>query len=186
MNDQTLLKTFLNTQKNIQDEFLAQLKKYKAPLDTTELEEIVKDYTAAVDSASNLKLNIDTSELELTISQAVNNATNAVNLSKLTELVESQVIALNRNSLFLSSIKGSRLNLLVLFFTLFFGVVIGWGINWYFQIPEQLSGNYRLKFQVNNAKDYLKYLNSSCSTKQSYAKWSNISIDCNTQSLSLE
>ncbi len=186
MDDQTLIKAFLKKQKEIQDEFLAKLNQYRAPVDTAELKRLVEDYKTVVYGAANIKPKLDTSTIDQTIKQAVSNAISTVSLSSLTDEVKTQARAIERNNSLLSNGTGWQLKFWIILLTLVFGFMAGWGVNWYFKIPAQLTDNYKLQYHANRATGYLKYINSSCKTKQAYAKWSNQSIDCDTQSWSLD
>ncbi len=140
MDDQTLIKAFLKKQKEIQDEFLARLNQYKAPVDTTELKKLVEDYKTAVYSAANIKPRLDTSTIDQTINQAVASALAGTNLSNLTERLTSQIRAIEYNSGLLAKGIGWKLKWLTTLLALIFGFMAGWGINWYFEIPKQLAG----------------------------------------------
>jgi len=140
MDDQTLIKAFLKKQKEIQDDFITRLEAYKAPVDTVELKRLVEDYKTAVYGAANIKPKLDTSTIDLTIKQAVSNAVDNVGLVKLTEEVKTQARAIECNNSLLSNGTGLRLKYWVLSLTLAFGVMIGWSINWYFEIPDKIAG----------------------------------------------
>ena len=140
MDDQTLIKAFLKKQKDIQDDFLAKLNQYKAPVDTTELKKLVEDYKTAVYSAANIKPKLDTATIDQTIQQAVNNALDSVKLSNLTERLKSQTMAIEHNSGLLAKGIGWKLKWSTLLLTLVFAFMAGWGINWYFEIPAKIAG----------------------------------------------
>ena len=186
MDDQTLIKAFLKKQKEIQDDFLAKLNQYKAPVDTAELKRLVDEYKTAVCGAASIKPKLDTSTIDKTIKQAVTSAISTVSLSSLTDEVKTQSSAIERNNILLSNGTGWQLKFWVILLTLAFGFMAGWGVNWYFKIPEQLTDNYKLQYQANKAKGYLNYINSTCKTKQAFAKWSNQSIDCDKEHWTLE
>jgi len=140
MDDQTLIKAFLKKQKEIQDDFLAKLNQYKAPVDTTELKKLVEDYKTAVYGAASIKPKLDTSTIDRTINQAVTNAISTLSLSNLTDEVKTQSRAIERNNSLLSNGTGWQLNFWVILLTLVFGFMAGWGVNWYFEIPAKIAG----------------------------------------------
>lgn len=185
MDDEILIKAFLKKQKEIQEDFLTRFNQYEVPVNTAELKKLVDEYKIAVYGAANIKPKLDTSTIEQTIKQAVSSAVNTLSLSNLINEVNTQSRAIERNNSLLSNGTGWQLKFWLILLALAFGFMVGWGVNWFFKIPEQLTGNYKLQQQVNNAKGYLDYINSSCKTKQAYAKWSNLSVDCNTQSFGL-
>jgi hypothetical protein len=140
MDDQTLIKAFLKKQKEIQDEFLARLNQYRAPVDTAELKKLVEEYKTAVYGAASIKPKLDTSTIDQTINQAVASALAGTNLSNLTERLTSQTRAIEYNSGLLAKGIGWKLKWLTTLLALIFGFMAGWGINWYFEIPKQLAG----------------------------------------------
>ena len=140
MDDQTLIKAFLKKQKEIQDDFLAKLNQYKAPVDTAELKRLVEDYKTAVYGAANIKPKLDTSTIDQTIKQAVTSAISTVSLSNLTDEVKTQTRAIERNNSLLSNGTGWQLKFWVILLTLAFGFMAGWGVNWYFEIPAKIAG----------------------------------------------
>lgn len=170
MDDETLIKAFLKKQKEIQDEFLAKLNQYKAPVDTAELKRLVEDYKTAVYGAANIKPKLDTSTIDYTIKQAVSSALNTVSLSSLTEELKAQSRAVERNNSLLSNGTGRKLNFWIILLTLVFGFMAGWGVNWYFEIPAKIAGvskyrtlqswydgiNQTMKDNCNIAKAYYK------------------------------
>lgn len=140
MDDQTLIKAFLKKQKEIQDDFLAKLNQYKAPVDTAELKKLVDEYKTTVYGAANIKPKLDTSTIDQTIKQAVTSAINTANLSNLTDEVGTQARAIERNNSLLSNGTGWQLKFWVILLTLAFGFMAGWGVNWYFEIPAKIAG----------------------------------------------
>lgn len=140
MDDQTLIKAFLKKQKEIQDDFLAKLNQYKAPVDTAELKRLVDEYKTAVYGAANIKPKLDTSTIDQTIKQAVTSAISTVSLSNLTDEVKTQARAIERNNILISNGTGWQLTFWVILLTLAFGFLAGWGVNWYFEIPAKIAG----------------------------------------------
>lgn len=185
MDDQTLIKAFLKKQKEIQDDFLARLNHYKAPIDTTELKRLVEDYNAAVYGAASIKPTLDTSGIDQTIKQAVASAISTVSLSSLTEEVKTQTRAIERNNSLLSNGTGRKLQFWIILFTLAFGVMVGWGVNWYFEIPAKIAGSYKKEQLLNTYRQgllegdyFVTFINLSCKLKKDYAKYTNQSIGC--------
>jgi hypothetical protein len=109
MDDQTLIKAFLKKQKEIQDDFLAKLNQYKAPVDTAELKRLVDEYKTAVYGAASIKPKLDTSTIDQTIKQAVTSAISTVSLSNLTDEVKTQARAIEHNNSLLSNGTGWQL-----------------------------------------------------------------------------
>lgn len=140
MDNEALIKAFLKKQKEIQDDFLAHLEDYKAPVDTTELKRLIEDYKTVVYGAANIKPKLDTSIIDQTVQQAVNNALDSVKLSNLTERLKSQTMAIEHNSGLLAKGIGWKLKWSTLLLTLVFGFMAGFGINWYFEIPAKIAG----------------------------------------------
>jgi len=186
MDDQTLIKAFLKKQKEIQDDFLTRFNQYEVPVGTAELKKLVDEYKIAVYGAANIKPKLDTSTIDQTIKQAVSSAVNTLSLSNLIDEVKTQSRAIERNNSLLSNGTGWQLKFWVIFIALAFGFMTGWGVNWFFEIPMQLTGNYKLQYQADKAKVYLDYINSNCKTKQAFAKWRNQPINCDNQYWTLE
>lgn len=187
MDDETLIKAFLKKQKEIQEDFLTRFNQYEVPINTAELKKLVDEYKIAVYGAANITPKLDTSTIDYTIKQAVNKALNTLSLSSLINEVNTQSRAIERNNMLLSNGTGWKLTLWLIVIALILGVMAGWSVNWYFEIPAQVAGNHKLQYQADKANLYLKYINSSCKTKQAFAKWNNQTIeDCNKQYWTLE
>lgn len=191
MDDQTLIKAFLKKQKEIQDEFLEQLKEFKAPVETRELERLLAVYKATAQNIANVKPELDTSNLETTIKKSINFALNNSSLAKLADEVDTQTRAVERSNSILENGTGWRLKWWLLLLTTCFGFLVGWGINWYFEIPAQIAGNVKneqllknYRYGLSEGDDFVKFINSSCKLKKQYAVFSNQSIECNNMWLS--
>lgn len=191
MDDQTLIKAFLKKQKEIQDEFLEQLKEFKAPVETRELERLLAVYKATAQNIANVKPELDTSNLEATIKKSISYALDNSNLAKLADEVDTQTKAIERSNSLLQNGTGWRLKWWLLLLTTCFGFLVGWGINWYFEIPAQIAGNVKneqllkdYRYGLGEGDDFVKFINSSCKLKKQYAVFSNQSIECNNMWLS--
>lgn len=191
MDDQTLIKAFLKKQKEIQDEFLEQLKEFKAPVETRELERLLAVYKTTAQNIANVKPELDTSNLEATIKKSISYALDNSNLAKLADEVDTQTKAIERSNSLLQNGTGWRLKWWLLLLTTCFGFLVGWGINWYFEIPAQIAGNVKneqllkdYRYGLGEGDDFVKFINSSCKLKKQYAVFSNQSIECNNTWLS--
>lgn len=172
MDDQTLIKAFLKKQKEIQDEFLEQLKEFKAPVETRELERLLAVYKATAQNIANVKPELDTSNLETTIKKSINFALNNSSLAKLADEVDTQTRAVERSNSLLQNGTGWRLQWWLLLLTTCFGFLVGCGINWYFEIPAQIAGNVKneqllknYRYGLSEGDDFVKFINSSCKLK---------------------
>ena len=141
VNDTTLIKTFLKKQIEIQDNFLAKLNQYKAPVDTTELRNLITEYQTAINNATHIKPRLDTSAIDRTIQNSVNNAFNDINFEKLKILggaLNRQANAIEHNNELLSLGVGVKLKIWTLLLILVFGITIGIVSTLYFEIPDKL------------------------------------------------
>lgn len=177
LDDETLIKAFLKKQREIQEDFLAKLNNYKAEVDTTELKKLVEDYKTAVYGATNIKPKLDTSTIDHTIKQAVSSAVNTVSLSSLTEEVKTQSRAIERNNSLLSNGTGRKLNFWIIFLTLSFGFMLGWGINWYFEIPKEIAGVSKYQSLQQWYDNINQVMKDNCNIAKAYYKargWDDI------------
>ena len=185
MDDATLVKASLKKQRDMQDELIARLERYQAPVDTTELKRLVTEFKAALNSAASLKPRIDTSTVELTISNAVNTALATTSLSKLANAVDDQTRAVERSNSLLLNGTGWRLKWWVILVTLALGFLAGWAVNWYFEIPAEITGNAKNERLLNDYRkgldegdNLVKFVNSSCKLKKQFAVFNKQSITC--------
>ena len=183
MDDQTLIKAFLKKQKEIQDDFLAKLNQYKAPVDTTELKKLVEDYKTAIYGAANIKPKLDTSTIDQTIKQSVTNAISTVSLSSLTDEVKTQARAIERNNSLLSNGTGWQLKFWVILLTLVFGFMAGWGVNWYFEIPKEIAGVSKYQTLQSWYDGINEMMKDNCQLAKAYYKARNLNpkdVQCGT------
>lgn len=183
MDDQTLIKAFLKKQKEIQDDFLAKLNQYKAPVDTTELKRLVDEYKTAVYGAASIKPTLDTSTIDQTIKQAVTSAISTVSLSNLTDEVKTQARAIERNNNLLSNGTGWQLKFWVILLTLAFGFMAGWGVNWYFEIPAKIAGVSKYQTLQSWYDGINEMMKDNCQLAKAYYKARNLNpkdVQCGT------
>lgn len=183
MDDQTLIKAFLKKQKEIQDDFLAKLNQYKAPVDTAELKKLVEDYKAAVYGAASIKPKLDTSTIDQTIKQAITGAISTVSLSNLTDEVNTQARAIERNNSLLSNGTGWQLKFWVILLTLIFGFMSGWGVNWYFEIPTKIAGVSKYQTLQSWYDGINEMMKDNCQLAKAYYKARNLNpkdVQCGT------
>lgn len=185
MDDATLVKASLKKQRDMQDELIARLERYQAPVDTTELKRLVAEFKAALNSAASLKPRIDTSTVELTISNAVNTALATTSLSKLANAVDDQTRAVEQSNSLLLNGTGWRLKWWVILVTLALGFLAGWAVNWYFEIPTEITGNAKNERLLNNYRkgldegdNLVQFVNSNCKLKKQFAVFNKQSITC--------
>ena len=138
VNDTTLIKTFLKKQIEIQDNFLAKLNQYKARVDTTELRNLITEYQTTINNATHIKPRLDTSGIDKTIQNSVNNALNEINLENLRVALNRQAKAIEHNNQLLSLGVGVKLKIWTFLIILIFGITIGFVSNLYFEIPDKL------------------------------------------------
>ena len=183
MEDQTLIKAFLKKQKEIQDDFLARLNQYKAPVDTAELKRLVDEYKTAVYGAASIKPKLDTSTIDQTIKQAVTSAISTVSLSNLTDEVKTQSRAIERNNSLLSNGTGWQLNFWVILLTLAFGFMAGWGVNWYFEVPAKIAGVSKYQTLQSWYDGINEMMKDNCQLAKAYYKARNLNpkdVQCGT------
>ena len=183
MDDQTLIKAFLKKQKEIQDDFLARLNQYKAPVDTVELKKLVEDYKTAVYGAASIKPKLDTSTIDQTIKQAVTSAISTVSLSNLTDEVKTQARAIERNNILLSNGTGWQLKFWVILLTLVFGFMAGWGVNWYFEVPAKIAGVSKYQTLQSWYDGINEMMKDNCQLAKAYYKARNLNpkdVQCGT------
>lgn len=183
MDDQTLIKAFLKKQKEIQDDFLARLNQYKAPVDTAELKRLVDEYKTAVYGAASIKPKLDTSTIDQTIKQAVTSAISTVSLSNLTDEVKTQSRAIERNNSLLSNGTGWQLNFWVILLTLAFGFMAGWGVNWYFEVPAKIAGVSKYQTLQSWYDGINEMMKDNCQLAKAYYKARNLNpkdVQCGT------
>ncbi len=183
MDDQTLIKAFLKKQKEIQDDFLAKLNQYKAPVDTAELKRLVDEYKTAVYGAANIKPKLDTSTIDQTIKQAVTSAISTVSLSNLTDEVKTQSRAVERNNSLLSNGTGWQLKFWVILLTLSFGFMAGWGVNWYFEVPAKIAGVSKYQTLQSWYDGINEMMKDNCQLAKAYYKARNLNpkdVQCGT------
>lgn len=170
LDDETLLKAFLKKQKEIQDKFLLDFTRQKVSVDTNELKSIVSLYEFTVRQAENLRPKIDTSGVQISIDRAVNSAVDNAKFTALIESVDAQTKAIERNNLILEQGTGRMVKWWITLIIALFSFGVGWGVNWYFKIPEQIVGANRYKTlqalydEVNNT------LASDCNLTKHYYK----------------
>lgn len=183
MDDQILIKAFLKKQKEIQDDFLAKLNQYKAPVDTAELKRLVEDYKTAVYGAASIKPKLDTSTIDQTIKQAVISAISTVSLSNLTDEVKNQARAIERNNSLLSNGTGWQLKFWVILLTLAFGFMAGWGVNWYFEVPAKIAGVSKYQTLQSWYDGINEMMKDNCQLAKAYYKARNLNpkdVQCGT------
>jgi hypothetical protein len=177
MDDQTLIKAFLKKQKEIQDDFLAKLNQYKAPVDTAELKRLVDEYKTAVYGAASIKPKLDTSTIDQTIKQAVTSAISTVNLSNLTDEVKTHARAIERNNSLLSNGTGWQLKFWVILLTLIFGFMAGWSVNWYFEVPAKIAGVSKYQTLQQWYDNNNEFLRTNCKLAKAYYEARNWTWD---------
>lgn len=183
MDDQTLIKAFLKKQKEIQDDFLAKLNQYKAPVETAELKRLVDEYKTAVYGAASIKPKLDTSTIDRTINQAVTNAISTLSLSNLTDEVKTQSRAIERNNSLLSNGTGWQLNFWVILLTSAFGFMAGWGVNWYFEVPAKIAGVSKYQTLQSWYDGINEMMKDNCQLAKAYYKARNLNpkdVQCGT------
>lgn len=183
MDDQTLIKAFLKKQKEIQDDFLAKLNQYKAPVETAELKRLVDEYKTAVYGAASIKPKLDTSTIDQTIKQAVTSAISTVSLSNLTDEVKTQARAIERNNSLLSNGTGWQLKFWVILLTLAFGFMAGWGVNWYFEVPAKIAGVSKYQTLQSWYDGINEMMKDNCQLAKAYYKARNLNpkdVQCGT------
>lgn len=183
MDDQTLIKAFLKKQKEIQDDFLAKLNQYKAPVDTVELKKLVDEYKTTVYGAASIKPKLDTSTIDQTIKQAVTSAISTVSLTNLTDEVKIQARAIERNNSLLSNGTGWQLKFWVILLTLAFGFMAGWGVNWYFEVPAKIAGVSKYQTLQSWYDGINEMMKDNCQLAKAYYKARNLNpkdVQCGT------
>ena len=183
MDDQTLIKAFLKKQKEIQDDFLAKLNQYKAPVDTVELKKLVDEYKTTVYGTASIKPKLDTSTIDQTIKQAVTSAISTVSLTNLTDEVKIQARAIERNNSLLSNGTGWQLKFWVILLTLAFGFMAGWGVNWYFEVPAKIAGVSKYQTLQSWYDGINEMMKDNCQLAKAYYKARNLNpkdVQCGT------
>ena len=186
MNEITTLASLIKTQEAKQNEFLKRLDSYKTTVDTTQLKLLLDQYRYLLDKAVSVKPNIDTTNVESIILNSINDAISASRLSDLQYEVTRQTETVNKNNSLLQLGFGIMFEWWILLLILFFGIFIGWAINWCFAIPDRITKIETMQMKMNaydNALDqaeyYAKFVNSSPQTRSDFAKFNNIKINRN-------
>jgi hypothetical protein len=183
MDDATLVKASLKKQRDMQDELIARLERYQAPVDTTELKRLVAEFKTALNSAASLKPRIDTSTIDQTIKQAVTSAISTVSLSNLTDEVKTQARAIERNNSLLSNGEGWQLKFWVIMLTLAFGFMAGCGVNWYFEVPAKIAGVSKYQTLQSWYDGINEMMKDNCQLAKAYYKARNLNpkdVQCGT------
>ena len=98
MNEVTMLASLIKTQETKLNDFLKRLDNYKAPLDTSQLKELIDQYRILLNNAANIKPRINTGDIEATIVSAIDDAVCISRLSDLQNEVTRQTAAVNKNT----------------------------------------------------------------------------------------
>ena len=98
MNEVTTLASLIKTQEAKQNEFLKRLDSYKTTVDTTQLKLLIDQYRSLLDKAASMKPNLNTTNLESSILNSINDAISSSRLSDLQYEVTRQTEAVNKNN----------------------------------------------------------------------------------------
>lgn len=183
IDDQTLAKSLLKKQIQIQEQFLEQLKELQVPVDTRELERLLISYKATAQSIANIKPELDTSNLEATIKKSINYALNNSSIAKLADEVDTQTRAIERNNSLLSNGTGWQLKFWVILLTLVSGFMAGWGLNWYFEVPAKIAGVSKYQTLQSWYDGINNTMKDNCSLTKAYYKarlWDPKKVICGT------
>lgn len=115
----------------------------------------------------------------------MNTALATTSLSKLANAVDDQTRAVERSNSLLLNGTGWRLKWWVILVTLALGFLAGWAVNWYFEIPAEITGNAKNERLLNDYRkgldegdNLVKFVNSSCKLKKQFAVFNKQSITC--------
>lgn len=170
LDDESLLKSFLKKQKEIQDKFLTDLVGQQISVDTKELKSLVNSYEFNVRKAETLTPKIDTSGVQIIIDHAVNNALDNTRLTKIISSIEEQTRAVEHNNLILQHGTGQMLKWWVMLLIALFFFGAGWAVNWYFEIPQQIVGAHRYKDLVAAYDSFNDAMGNDCTLAKRYYK----------------
>ena len=170
LDDESLIKSFLKKQKEIQDEFLIDLTGKQIAVDTKELKSLVNSYEFAVRQAENLKPKIDTSDIQASITQAVTKAVGNAQFTKLIDSVDAQTRAIEHNNHILQQGTGQMLKWWVMLIMALFFFGVGWGVNWYFEIPQQIVSVKKYKTILDAYDSINNTMGSDCVLAKLYIK----------------
>lgn len=187
MNEVTTLASLIKTQEAKQNEFLRKLDNYKTTVDTTQLKLLIDQYHNLLNKAASIKPNLNTTNVESSILNSINDAISASRLSDLQYEVTRQTETINKNNSLLQLGFGKMFKWWILVLVLLLGIFIGWATNWYFEIPDKITKieTMQMKMNVyddalNQAEYFAKFVNSSPLIRNNFAKFSNIKINRNT------
>ena len=102
MNEATTLASLIKTQENKLNEFLIKFANQKVNVDTSKLKELIDQYHKLLNQAANIKPNINTSDIEPTVLNAINDAVSISRLSDLQYEVTRQTEAITKTNTILS------------------------------------------------------------------------------------
>ena len=170
LEDENLAKSFLKKQKETQDKFLTDLTSKQITVDTKELKSLVNSYEFAVRQAENLKPKIDTSDIQTSITHAVTKAVDNAQFTKLIDSVDAQTRAIEHNNHILQQGTGQMLKWWVMLLIALFFFGVGWGVNWCFEIPQQIVSVKKYKTILDAYDSINNTMGSDCVLAKRYIK----------------